>query len=109
VFADHVRPLTPRIRPDDAAAGNTDGRLGFRTAALLVAPWAPAGVVSHVQFDHTSVLRLIELRWGLEPLTVRDQTANNLAEALDFTRTRTHAPLFGVPPGPFGHPCPPSP
>jgi phospholipase C len=107
-FFDHVPPPTAPIPAADAAAGNTDGRLGFRTAALLVAPWAPAGVVSHVQFDHTSVLRMIEWRWGLEPLTVRDQTANNLAEALDFTRTRTHVPLFAVPAGPFGTPCPPA-
>ena len=105
-FFDHVPPPTAPIPAADAAAGNTDGRLGFRTAALLVAPWAPAGVVSHVQFDHTSVLRMIEWRWGLEPLTVRDQTANNLAEALDFTRARTHVPLFSVPAGPFGAPCP---
>jgi phospholipase C len=105
-FFDHVPPPTAPIPTADVAAGNTDGRLGFRTAALLVAPWAPAGVVSHVQFDHTSVLRMIEWRWDLEPLTVRDQTANNLAEALDFTQTRSHAPLFAVPAGPFGAPCP---
>jgi phospholipase C len=105
-FFDHVPPPTAPIPAADAAAGNTDGRLGFRTAALLVAPWAPAGVVSHVQVDHTSVLRMIEWRWGLEPLTVRDQTANNLADALDFTQTRNHVPLFKVPAGPFGAPCP---
>jgi phospholipase C len=107
-FFDHVPPPTAPIPAADAAAGNTDGRLGFRTAALLVAPWAAAGTVSHVQFDHTSVLRMIEWRWGLEPLTVRDQTANNLAEALDFTQARTHVPLFSVPAGPFGAPCPAS-
>ncbi len=105
-FFDHVPPPTAPIPPADAAAGNSDGRLGFRTASLLVAPWARAGFVSHVQFDHTSVLRLIEWRWGLAPLTIRDQTAHNLAEALDFTQARTHAPLFSVPAGPFGAPCP---
>jgi phospholipase C len=66
-------------------------------------------VVSHGQFDHTSVLRLIESRWGLEPLTVRDATANNIVEALDFTQKPRPAPLFFVPPGPYGAPCPPSP
>jgi phospholipase C len=106
-FFDHVPPPIAPIPAADAAAGNTDGRLGFRTAALVVAPWAPAGV-SHVQLDHTSVLRMIEWRWGLEPLTVRDETANNLADALDFTKVRRHAPLFYVPPGPFGAPCPPA-
>jgi len=49
---------------------------------------------------------MIEWRWGLDPLTVRDETANNLAEALDFTQPRTtQAPQFSVPAGPFGAPC----
>jgi phospholipase C len=104
-FFDHVPPPTAPIPPADLAAGNLDGRLGFRTAALLVAPWAPAGAVSHVQFDHTSLLRMIEWRWGLPPLTVRDASANNLALALDFSRTRPRPPLFFVAPGPFGTPC----
>lgn len=107
-FFDHVPPPTAPIPPADAAAGNSDGRLGFRTAVLAVAPWAKAGAVSHVQFDHTSVLRMIEWRFGLEPLTVRDATANNLALALDFTSTRRHVPTFAVPAGPFGVPCLPS-
>src|SRR5205814_8790338 len=68
-FFDHVPPPTAPIPAADAAAGNSDGRLGFRAANLLVAPWARGGYVSHVQFDHTSVLRMIEWRWSLEPLT----------------------------------------
>jgi phospholipase C len=35
-------------------------------------------------FEHTSILRMIEWRWGLEPLTARDANANNLVRALDF-------------------------
>ena len=49
---------------------------------------------------------MIEWRWGLAPLTVRDETANNLAEALDFTQVRNRVPQFSVPVGPFGAPCP---
>jgi phospholipase C len=108
-FYDHVPPPTAPIPPADALAGNEDGRLGFRTPALLIAPWAPKGVVSHTQFDHTSVLRFIEWRWGLEPLTVRDATANNLAEVLDFTQKRKRPPPLLMPPGPYGRPCAPSP
>jgi phospholipase C len=107
-FYDHVPPPTAPIPPADQLAGNQDGLLGFRTPALLIAPWAPRGGVSHTQFDHTSVLRMIEARWGLQPLTVRDATAANLAEALDFTQTPRRGPLFYVPPGSFGLPCPPS-
>jgi phospholipase C len=35
-------------------------------------------------YEHTSILKMIEWRWGLEPLTTRDRNARNLAEVLDF-------------------------
>jgi phospholipase C len=57
-------------------------------------------------YDHTSVLKMIEWRWNLRPLTVRDQTANNLAEVLDFANRNLTAPAFTVPAGPFGTICP---
>lgn len=104
-FFDHVAPPTAPIPPADQAAGNQDGLLGFRTPTLVIAPWATPGTVSHEQFDHTSVLKMIEERWGLEPLTVRDATANNLADVLDFSRKSAPAPDFDVPGGPFGAAC----
>jgi len=42
----------------------------------------------------------------LEPLTVRDAEANNLAEALDFAHPQTDAPVIPVPTGPFLGRCP---
>ena len=57
----------------------------------------PRGTVGHGLYDHTSVLRLIEWRWDLPPLTVRDATANNLADLLDFSHPRLEAPAFAVP------------
>ncbi len=104
-FFDHVPPPTAPIPPADLAAGNMDGRLGFRTVCLVVSPFAPAHVTS-LELDHTSILRMIEWRWGLAPLTVRDQTANNLAAVLDFSRPDLRARQFRVPAGPFGGPCP---
>lgn len=104
-FYDHVSPPLRPIPPASAAAGDKDGRLGFRTAAMLVSPWAHATEVSHEHYDHTSLLSLIEWNWRLAPLTVRDATAQNLVEELDFTQRRGPAPLFAVPPGPFGAPC----
>jgi phospholipase C len=56
-------------------------------------------------YDHTSVLRMIEWRWGLSPLTVRDGQANNFADELDFSNPILDAPTYNVPPGPFGTPC----
>jgi phospholipase C len=96
-FFDHVPPPAAPIPPADQAAGNDDGLRGFRVPAFLVSPWTPRGTVGHGVYDHTSVLRLIEWRWGLPPLTVRDATANNLADLLDFSRTRLEAPAFAVP------------
>ncbi len=104
-FFDHVPPPVAPIPPADQLAGNQDGRLGFRTPALLISPWSPRGQVSHLQFDHTSVLNLIEWRWGLPALTTRDATANNLALALDFADPGLNAPAFDVPAGPFGTVC----
>jgi hypothetical protein len=59
--------------------------------------WTPHGAVGHGLYDHTSVLRLIEWRWELPPLTVRDATANNLADLLDFSHPQLEAPAFAVP------------
>jgi phospholipase C len=74
---------------------------------VLISPWSRRGFVNSTLFDHTSILRLIEWRWGLEPLTVRDSSANNLAEALDFGLHDLSAPAISAPRGPFGGPCPP--
>jgi phospholipase C len=104
-FFDHVPPPTAPIPPADQIAGNEDGLLGFRTPCLVISPFARREHVAHQVFDHTSVLKLIEWRWGLDPLTVRDETANNLADALQFAAPDPRAKQFAVPPGPFGSLC----
>jgi phospholipase C len=54
-------------------------------------------------FDHTSVLKLIEWRWGLPPLTPRDASTDvqNLAYALDFGNPQTAVPALPKPHTPF--------
>ncbi len=106
-FFEHVPPSLAPIPPSDAALGS-DGRRGFRVPALVISPWSRRGVVAHGLYDHTSILKLIEWRWKLRPLTVRDAAAANLAEVLDFSRPNLNAPSFTVPPGPFGTPCIPN-
>jgi phospholipase C len=102
-FFDHVPPPLSSVPPADQLVGN-DGRLGFRVPCLIVSPFAKARV-SHVEFEHCSILRMIEWRWNLQPLTVRDANANNLAQALDFSASR-NPPQYSVPQGPFGGICP---
>ncbi|MGI8612359.1 MAG: alkaline phosphatase family protein [Nocardioidaceae bacterium] len=98
-FFDHV---APSVAPD---AHPGWGLRGFRVPCLVVSPRARRQHVAHGVFDHTSVLKMIEWRWGLPPLTPRDKNANNLARVLDFEQPADlRAPRYGV--APFvGSPC----
>jgi phospholipase C len=108
-FYDHVPPPLAPIPKASAKAGDKDGRLGFRVPCVVISPFARRNFIAHGQYDHTSILKMIEWRFGLPPLSVRDDTANNLAEVLDFSAPNVTAPVFNVPAGPFSPPCPPSP
>ncbi len=102
-FFDHVPPA---VAPDATPQAGT-GQRGFRTPTLLVSPRARRHHVAHQVYDHTSVLKMIEWRWGLAPLTPRDRAARNLAEVLDFSRPPDlHAPRWTVPPA-VSAPCGP--
>jgi phospholipase C len=70
---------------------------GFRVPCVIVSPFSQPGAITTDVYDHTSVLKMIEWRWGLQPLSVRDANANNLAEALDFKLDRRSAPDYVVP------------
>jgi phospholipase C len=90
-FFDHVPPdLAPDVDPRFELRG-------FRVPCVVISPFARRGYVASGVYDHTSILKMIEWRWGLEPLSVRDRYANNLAEVLDFTGTDANAPQYSVP------------
>ncbi len=63
---DHVLPPTP---PPGTPGEYVDGApigLGFRVPCLIVSPFSRGGFVCGQTFDHTSTLRLIEARFGVE-------------------------------------------
>jgi phospholipase C len=100
-FYDHV---PPQEAPD---ADRANALRGFRVPALVVSPRARRGAVAHDVYDHTSVLRAIEWRWGLKPLTPRDASARNIAEVLDFQAPLRRRPApYVVPDPPTGPACP---
>jgi phospholipase C len=103
-FFDHVPPTTGPIPDDERRAVNTDGLRGFRTPCVVISPFARREAIASLELDHTSVLRMIEWRWRLKPLTVRDGTANNLAEVLDFSAPNVRAKPIDVT-GLYGLPC----
>ena len=84
-FYDHVAP--PRARDERANRSNPAedyGQLGVRVPTLTISPWARPGISSRT-YDHTSILKFIEYRFRLAPLTVRDASAANIGEVLDVT------------------------
>ena len=106
-FFDHVAPPDPR-RPGTAgeyltgplpsSAGGVAGPigLGFRTPALVISPFSAGGYKYSGTLDHTSVLRLIETRFGV---TVPNLTAWRRSVTGDFTGALnlTGAPVTAVP------------
>ena len=55
-----------------------------RVPAIIVSPWARKGYIDSTPYDHTSILKFIEWRWGLAPLATRDALAWNLLPAFDL-------------------------
>ena len=72
-FYDHVPP------PNVDSYG-----FGFRVPAILISPYSRPNFICHTSFDFTSPLKLIELRFGLMPLTDRDRKANDMTDCFDF-------------------------
>ncbi|MEO8194217.1 MAG: alkaline phosphatase family protein [Gemmatimonadales bacterium] len=104
-FYDHVPPTAAPIPQGERDIGNTDGLRGFRIPTILISPFVKRASISSKVYDHSSVLRLIETRWNLQALTVRDANANNLMDEIDLTLPVTAAPVIDVPQGPFGTGC----
>ena len=92
---DHVPPPTPPKGTKEefvtkTSPGGTPGDglpigLGFRVPTTVVSPWTVGGRICSDVFDHTSLIRLIESRFGVtEPhlSAWRRQTCGDLTSAL---------------------------
>jgi phospholipase C len=100
-FFDHVPPPVPAISSDQGAGtvevtGELyDGipfGLGPRVPMLVVSPWTAGGFVNSEVFDHTSVLRFIETRFGVPAPNIspwRRAVTGDLTSVFDFSRTGT--------------------
>ncbi len=92
-YYDHVPPpaalapdsIPPMVQPGESTY---DGfaRYGFRVPSIVVSPYAKPDYVSHVVYDHTSILALVERKWNLPAMTYRDANANDLTDFLDLGR-----------------------
>jgi phospholipase C len=58
--------------------------LGIRVPLLMISPYAADGYVSHVQYEHGSILRYIEDTFGLKRLAASDTRANSPGDDASF-------------------------
>ncbi len=112
-YFDHVPPPAPPSIPDDPTTGAStcdasdeyfthpeppgtvdqpepDGRpygLGPRVPMLVISPWSRGGWVCSEVFDHTSVIRFLEARFGVAEPNIsawRRAVCGDLTSAFDF-------------------------
>jgi phospholipase C len=93
---DHVVPPTaPPGTPGEYVDGLPIGA-GFRVPCIVVSPWTAGGYVCGERFDHTSVLRFLELVTGVREPHITDwrrRTFGDLTSTLRLGR-RDPAPVM---------------
>ena len=110
-FFDHVPPpvapagtpgeyLTVNPLPSDASGVAGPVGLGFRVPLLVVSPFARGGFVCSDTFDHTSLLRFLETRFGAEVPNLsawRRSVTGDLTTAFNFARVNSSVPPLPQP------------
>ncbi len=69
--------------------------LGLRVPLIVISPYAKQSFVSHVQYEHGSILKFVEDQFGLARLAASDARANTPAtDCFDFSKPpRAFAPI----------------
>lgn len=83
----------PSAQDKPGTNGFVFNQLGVRVPALIVSPRIKSQVDSTV-YDHSSVLATVEQLFGLQPLTGRDQAANNLNHLVSVNVDSTAPPVL---------------
>ena len=78
---------------DDPQAG-WDHVSGFRTTAYVLSPYTKRKTVVNTQYNHTSLIRTMELMLGLPPMNQLDATATPMTDC--FTMTPDFAPFTAL-------------
>ncbi|HEY5165285.1 MAG TPA: alkaline phosphatase family protein, partial [Acidimicrobiia bacterium] len=107
----HVAPPSPppdtpdefvTTSPLPTAAGGISGPigLGFRVPMLVISPFSRGGHINSDTFDHTSLLRFLETRFGVEVPNLSPWRRNAVSD-LTSTLQLSHPPRLGVPALPY--------
>ena len=104
-LCDHVVPATNATPPDkesreEGEFGFRFDRFGPRVPTLFISPYVEEATVirapGKTPFDHTSIIKTICNRWGLEGLTDRDKAAPDFGAVLSRNEDtpRLETPTF---------------
>jgi phospholipase C len=107
-FFDHVAPPTPppgtpgeylTSDPLPAESGGITGPtgLGFRVPLLVLSPFSRGGYICSDTFDHTSQLRFLETRFGVQVPNLsewRRKTTGDLTSTLHLGTSQTSVPAL---------------
>lgn len=109
-YFDHVLPPTaPPGTPGEyltgelpTYAGGITGPigLGFRVPTIVISPWSQGGWVASETFDHTSLIRFVERRFGVREPNItkwRRQTCGDLTSTLRLRSPDRSFPAFTSP------------
>lgn len=99
-FFDHVSPpaacvpdsIPPMLDKNNTYKAGFD-RDGFRVPLVVISPFAKRHYVSHVIYDHTSVIKFIETKFNIPALTARDANANAMMDLFDFSHPQVDVSL----------------
>ena len=97
-FYDHVAPPKDGVvPPDDHQEEYSFDQLGVRVPAILASPWLDPQRC-HQRFDHTSLLRYLQKKWGLADLGQRTAHATSPLDVLPLRSTaRSDTPATILP------------
>jgi len=105
-YFDHVSPPTAPAGTTGEYADNNPIGLGFRVPMLIVSPFSRGGFVARDLFDHTSILKFVERRFGVRCPNISDwrrETVGDLTSAFNFA-----GPDSSLPTGLVSQPAPPT-
>ncbi len=90
---DHVPPpVAPRGTRGEFVGGEPIG-LGFRVPAIVVSPWSAGGRVYSGVLDHTSLIRIVEQRFGVTEPNITDfrrRACGDFTGTLNFLRQASY-------------------
>jgi phospholipase C len=94
-YFDHVPPPVPPTGTPDEFIGGVPIGAGFRVPTTIVSPWTAGGYVCSETMDHTSLIRILERRFGVSEPNIsawRRKTMGDMTSAFHFDRKPARFP-----------------